>query len=55
MRAEDDDSMEARMDAIRIKHLLDPDSLTEQELMCIQIEENGGGCASCARTRAGAV
>jgi hypothetical protein len=31
------------MEAIRIKQLLDPDSLTERELMCLQIEQHGFG------------
>jgi hypothetical protein len=36
-----------RMEAIRLKAMLDPESLTEQELMCLQIEENGLGCPAC--------
>ena len=40
---------EDRMDAIRLKQLLDPQSLTEQELMCLQIEQNGFGCAACSK------
>jgi hypothetical protein len=39
--------MEERMDAIRLKQILGGD-LTEQELMCLQIEQNGFGCATCA-------
>ena len=35
--------MEDRMDAIRLKQILG-ESLTEQELMCLQIEQNGFGC-----------
>lgn len=31
------------MDAIRLKQILG-EPLTEQELMCIQIEQNGFGC-----------
>ena len=37
------DALEARMDAIRLKHILGH-TLTEQELMCLQIEEHGFGC-----------
>ena len=40
--------MEARMDAIRLKQILG-EPLTEQELMCLQIEQNGFGCHACAR------
>jgi hypothetical protein len=39
--------MEARMDAIRLKQILG-EPLTEQELMCLQIEQNGFGCDACA-------
>jgi hypothetical protein len=39
--------MEERMDAIRLKQMLGG-PLTEQELMCLQVEQNGFGCASCA-------
>lgn len=35
------------MDAIRLKQMLGG-PLTEQELMCLQVEQNGFGCASCA-------
>jgi hypothetical protein len=45
---EDAEGMEARMDAIRLKQILG-DPLTEQELMCLQIEQNGFGCHACAR------
>ena len=38
--------MEVRMDAIRLKQILGG-PLTEQELMCLQIEQNGFGCHSC--------
>jgi hypothetical protein len=38
--------MEARMDAIRLKQILG-EPLTEQELMCLQIEQNGFGCHAC--------
>jgi hypothetical protein len=38
--------MEDRMDAIRLKQILG-ESLTEQELMCLQIEQNGFGCHAC--------
>jgi hypothetical protein len=38
--------MEERMDAIRLKQLLGG-TLTEQELMCLQMEQNGFGCAPC--------
>ena len=36
---------ESRMDAIRLKQILGG-VLTEQELMCLQIEANGFGCTS---------
>ena len=39
--------MEDRMDAIRLKQILG-ESLTEQELMCLQIEQNGFGCHACS-------
>jgi hypothetical protein len=35
--------MEDRMDAIRLKQMLGG-TLTDQELMCLQIEANGFGC-----------
>jgi hypothetical protein len=35
------------MDAIRLKQILG-EPLTEQELMCLQIEQNGFGCHVCA-------
>jgi hypothetical protein len=38
--------MEGRMDAIRLKQILG-EPLTEQELMCLQIEQNGFGCRAC--------
>lgn len=44
----DNDEMEERMDAIRLKQLLGG-KLTEQELMCLQIEQNGFGCAAKER------
>lgn len=37
------------MDAIRLKQMLDPSTLTDQELMCLQIEQNGFGCPSALR------
>jgi hypothetical protein len=40
--------MEERMDRIRLKAWLDPEALTEQELMCLQIEQNGFGCVACS-------
>ena len=36
-------AMEARMDDIRIRDILER-PLTEQEQMCLQIEEHGFGC-----------
>jgi hypothetical protein len=49
MKDQDDDAgMEHRMDAIRLKHMLGG-VLTEQELMCLQIEGNGFGCMTCRR------
>ena len=39
--------MEARMDAIRLKEILGG-PLTEQELMCLQFEQNGFGCGTCS-------
>ena len=38
--------MEDRMDAIRLKQMLGG-TLTDQELMCLQIETNGFGCRRC--------
>ena len=43
MSPEDAAGMEARMDAIRLKQILG-ELLTEQELMCLQIEQNGMAC-----------
>jgi hypothetical protein len=39
-------AMEGRMDAIRLKQILGG-PLTDQELMCLQIEQNGFGCHAC--------
>jgi hypothetical protein len=39
--------MDARMDAIRLKQILGG-TLTDQELMCLQIEQNGFGCGTCS-------
>jgi hypothetical protein len=39
--------IEERMDAIRLKQMLGH-PLSEQELMCLQMEQNGFGCASCS-------
>ena len=47
MSPEDAAGMEDRMDAIRLKQILG-ESLTEQELMCLQIEQNGFGCHACS-------
>jgi hypothetical protein len=44
--ADDSEGMEDRMDAIRLKQILSQ-PLTEQELMCLQIEQNGFGCHAC--------
>jgi hypothetical protein len=41
--------MDARMDAIRLKQMLGG-TLTDQELMCLQIEQNGFGCGTCSST-----
>lgn len=38
--------MEGRMDAIRLKQILG-EPLTDGELMCLQIEQNGLGCHAC--------
>ena len=38
--------MVERMDAIRLKQILG-EPLTDQELMCLQIEQNGFGCPGC--------
>lgn len=46
-RAVDIAGMEARMDEIRLKQILGG-PLTDQELMCLQIEQNGFGCATCS-------
>ena len=40
-----DDGIERRMDEIRLKQMLGG-VLTDQELMCLQFEENGFGCSS---------
>ena len=42
----DEAGMEGRMDSIRLKQILG-EPLTEQELMCLQIEQNGFGCHAC--------
>jgi hypothetical protein len=39
--------MEDRMEAIRLKQILG-EALTDQELMCLQIEQNGFGCPACS-------
>ena len=39
--------MNERMDRIRLKQLLAADELSEQELMCLQIEQNGFSCHAC--------
>ena len=44
--ADGSEGMEDRMDAIRLKQILGA-PLTEQELMCLQIEQNGFGCHAC--------
>jgi hypothetical protein len=46
-RALDVAGMEARMDAIRLKQMLGG-PLTDRELMCLQIEQSGFGCAVCS-------
>ncbi|HYZ28280.1 MAG TPA: hypothetical protein VE570_04425 [Thermoleophilaceae bacterium] len=35
------------MDAIRLKQMLGG-RLSDQELMCLQIEQNGFGCGTCS-------
>jgi hypothetical protein len=44
--ADGSEGMEDRMDAIRLKQILSQ-PLTERELMCLQIEQNGFGCHAC--------
>jgi hypothetical protein len=44
--SDDATGMEERMDAIRLKQILG-EPLTERELMCLQIEQNGFGCHAC--------
>jgi len=39
-------TMDDRMDAIRLKEILG-EPLTEQELMCLQMEQHGFGCHAC--------
>jgi hypothetical protein len=39
--------MEERMDAIRLKQMLGA-ALTDQQLMCLQMEQNGFGCGTCS-------
>jgi hypothetical protein len=46
-RSVDVEGMQQRMDAIRLKQMLGG-SLSEQELMCLQIEEHGFGCGTCS-------
>ena len=48
MTADAAEGMEGRMDAIRLKQILGG-PLTEQELMCLQIEQNGFGCHACPK------
>jgi uncharacterized spore protein YtfJ len=43
----EDAAMEDRMDAIRLKQILG-EPLTDKELMCLQIEQNGFGCPACS-------
>ena len=40
------------MDAIRLKQILG-EPLTDRELMCLQIEQNGFACHACARAKPG--
>jgi hypothetical protein len=47
----DTEGMAERMDAIRLKQLLARETLTDQELMCLQIEEAGFGCGRCSAQR----
>jgi hypothetical protein len=47
----DASGMETRMDAIRLKQMLGG-VLTEQEQMCLQIEQNGFGCGNCSSSDA---
>jgi hypothetical protein len=44
----DEAGMEGRMDAIRLKQILG-EPLTDRELMCLQIEQNGFGCHACPK------
>jgi hypothetical protein len=44
--AASDAELQERMDAIRLKQMLAPETLTEKELMCLQIEQNGFGCSA---------
>jgi hypothetical protein len=46
-RALDVAGMESRMDEIRLKQMLGG-TLSDQELMCLQFEQNGFGCGSCS-------
>jgi hypothetical protein len=46
LTSDDAAGMEERMDAIRLKQILG-EPLTERELMCLQIEQNGFGCHAC--------
>ena len=48
MSFDDAAAMEARMDTIRLKQIFG-EPLTEQELMCLQIEQNGFGCQACGK------
>lgn len=51
MSEPDPEGMEKRMDKIRLKEMLEPENLTERELVALQIERNGLGCAACERLR----
>ena len=46
MSHDDPEGMEVRMDAMRLKQMLG-EPLSDQELMCLQIEQQGFGCHAC--------
>jgi hypothetical protein len=50
VKADDRAAMEARMDAIRLKQILG-EPLSDHELMCLQIEQNGFACQGCSSPR----
>jgi hypothetical protein len=46
---EDAAAIEERMEAMRLKQLLDPENLSERERMCLQMEQSGFPCQGVRR------